>query len=278
MKRPKRKLTKPIGAEPLDGIEDELSNAIRRDIGRSKQRRVRQRVLVVAASFLTVGVVATAGAGAGIFPSTDLGVVDDLLGNWQVNRDPQGHMARPSMVPRWRQLDGMVDVRPMGGSTSGVLTVPGAAASAVTSRFISYASRDGSVCFAAVPTGSQQPDSQNAIACQSMPNVANELASRPAYVAGLRAGSPAIVSGFAAVNVENIDVVGPSGPLAVRLSDPWKPDVPDAVELRSFVAFQPSFLDSLEPSRQQQEQSAGGDLRQFRIRARLDDGQTVDGS
>jgi hypothetical protein len=251
----------PIATDPLGAIRMELVGAARR---RSATRHRRQRIsTATAVGLATVATAAGASAVTGV--GTGIPAVDELLGNFSSRQvdppGPRGGIRFGSNAPASR-------------ATSPPLKVPGDHGS--PTEAVAYVSRGAGICFAfAKPSGEGVSEARGVGGCMSPTVLSQRLADDAFLVIGTSTGrGGGRVNGYASKDVESIEVLGPDGPLAVQLTDAWKPDVAGAEPLRVFVAIGAS--------------GAGGeglhvdevdrliDPRNYTVTARLADGRTVE--
>jgi hypothetical protein len=213
----------PIETDPLGAIRAELVGAARR---RTAARRRRQRATTVVATGLMM-LVSVTGASALIGGTTGVQVVDTLLDRIDMSQregGQQGPPGSPAIPADLASASAPIEV-PWGDGTKAI--------------GVAYVSKGGPICFAlAKPHGEGVSEARGGVrGCISRPALTRRLADDNVYVTGVSLDETVVVRGYAAGDVEAIDVTGPSGKLGVRLGEPWEPDPSGGEVLRPFVAY-----------------------------------------
>lgn len=256
----------PIETDALGAIRLELIGAARRRA--AARRRRRQLAATVATGMLMLMAVTAVSAVSGF--TTGVPVVDNVLshehGEQQVPDTYDGELlgAPPG-----------VDIRPGPGGTSEALDIPWSDGSS-GAKGVAYLSATGDVCFvrAAKPGRRGAADARGRAGCLAPGFISDRLTDQPAFVASVIVGEPTIVSGYAAADVETLEITGPGGPLDVQLTRLWTPNTLDAETMRVFAATADVDLGAggIEPDAS----SEMMDFRNYSIRAQLKDGRAVE--
>jgi hypothetical protein len=246
----------PIGTDPLGAIRVELVNAARR---RAAARRRRQRLTTVAATALMT-LVSVAGAGALVAGSTGVPAIDDFLARVDSNSESKsiaGHGQNDSLRP-------VAPASP--SSASQPLEVPGPDGS--KSVFVAELTSGGSICLAfSKPHGEGAGEAREGWGCMTPDALSRSLTGEPVLLADARAEGATRITGYAAADVDAIALKGPGGPFVVRLGEAWRSDAAGAVAVRPFVAV---------GTGQAADVSAVGDLHDYSVEARMEDGRTLE--
>lgn len=255
----------PIETDALGAIRLELIGAARR---RAAARRRRRQMVATVATGLTM-LVAVTGVSAVSGFSTGVPVIDNVL-----SQEHGEQRAAPLKEDIPAGPPG-TDVRPAPGSTSDALDLrwPDGSAGA---KGLAYLSMGGDVCFvrAGKPGRGGANEARGRTGCLAPQLIAERLSDQWAFVAGVIVGNPTIVSGYAASDVEAIEITGPGGPLDVQLTRLWTPNTLDAETMRVFAAT--ADVDLGEDGISPEASSEMMDFRNYSIGVRLQDGRTVE--
>jgi hypothetical protein len=192
------------------------------DAAKVRRRWRRQWAVVAASSFIALGI-GTAGplAGQGI----------DAVDQW-LNRLTNGeHETSGGSGGRFlpQLLDGhVVDL-------SERIDIPWNGTSA-TGQLAAYVDRGENVCIAvADPPTLDGPRTGSGHGCMPPDTIGERLFRQVVLPIGTRLGPTTLVVGFAAVEVESIEMTSRYGPSLVRLGRPWTPDIEGAKPFRLFA-------------------------------------------
>lgn len=255
----------PIETDALGAIRLELIGAARR---RAAARRRRRQLAATVATGLTM-LVAVTGVSAVSGFSTGIPVIDKVL-----SQEHGEQRAAPLKEDIPAGPPG-TDVRPAPGSTSDALDLrwPDGSAGA---KGLAYLSMGGDVCFvrAGKPGRGGATEARGRSGCMAPESIGERLTDQPAFVAGVVVGNPTTVSGYAAPDVEAIEITGPGGPLDVQLTRLWTPNTLDGVTMRVFAAT--GDMDLNDGGISPEASSEVMDFRNYSLRVRLQDGRTVE--
>jgi hypothetical protein len=257
----------PIATDPLGAIRMELVGAARR---RKMARRRRKRVSTTAAvGFATLAM--AAGATAVMDVSTGVPAIDKTLQIRQNNAGPSQDMADD---PRLDPLTGNLQVADIDNAVSPALEAPWGSGSVVG---VKYVSTGGIICLALAETdGEGVSEARGQVGdCATPTEVSQRLADDTSFVSGIAVGETLVINGFAREDVEELRARGPSGPLSVRMSDVWSPDVAGAQPMRVFLAY--GAVDTNGDGRRDVRDSGRLlDPAVYTLEARLEDGRTLE--
>jgi hypothetical protein len=142
-----------------------------------------------------------------------------------------------------------------------------------TARAIAYMSEGGSLCSSFQMPAKKRVGAPFVRGCRPFAGLLIQLSDRrPALLSGISAAEWTVVRGFTTSEVETIGVTGPYGAMQVWMTDVWTPDTDDTAPIRFFVAL------GERPAGQKlnfQDWDVVLDRRNYRIKAQLDDGQSV---
>jgi hypothetical protein len=246
-------------SDPLTMIGRELDAAARRLIARDKAKRqaaIRRRHYLTVAATLSLLLSSVAGASAVFSGTTGVPALDRFLDLREAQRKDArparaSELPSPGIRPRPPHSGRpSADVRPLPGSTSVRLRVPGGG------LFVAYQSVGDAVCFS-LPSSTGEHQSASfrlyPLWCETDNLRARRLAEEGAYVTFQRG---AVVMGISRPDADVVTVREPSGGrLKVHLSRPWKLVAAHAGSIRVFLAAKTQGLLS-------------GDLRRYVVRAR----------
>ncbi len=219
----------PIATDPLGAIRMELVGAARR---RKMARRRRKRVSTTAAvGFATLAM--AAGATAVMDVSTGVPAIDRTL---QIRQDKATSEDMADKHGLDDPLRGNLQVADVDNAVSPALEAPWGSGSVVG---VKYVSTGGAICFALGETdGEGVSGARGQVGdCATPIEVSQRLADDTSFVSGLAVGETLVINGFASDEVEELHARGPGGPLTVRMSDVWRPDVDGAQPMRVFLAY-----------------------------------------
>jgi hypothetical protein len=206
-----------------------LDHARRTAILRSRRRRARRRRgLSLVTAGLTMLAVLGAGATALMTGSTGVPAVDRWLGIYEAASGRQD-------VDRVRLKGG--DIRPRISRAGPPIEIrPGKRSRRIVAT--SYVSRSGEIC--STVTDADRHGETGNISCVA-PAVLNARIQRDGgALSGLVSVPDArVLVGFVTATADRVSAQGPSGPLELRLSDKWSPDISPVGSLRTFVAVEP---------------------------------------
>jgi hypothetical protein len=256
----------PAVEDQLSAARHELASHIER-VHQGRRRRVRaqrRRALSLVGATLLALAIAVGGASA---VGLDVPIFSDAFRSLSANRDPKvdsSVVTTPSNV-----VLRVPDAKPGSGSIGEPVEAVSGSGVAVG---VAYVDRNDAICFVVRPS-MVTDDGEYARGCRTSEDLDRLIGAAPGVLRRSIVGEQIVLAGFARPDVVAITGRGPDGPLVVKLSSTWTPDVSSATPLRLWLGVTP--LDTTANERGQipgADLGRGLDLRNYDIVALMSDG------